>query len=64
MVFGIPQKKPARLSRVSEPTIADFERGARTNPQPRTLHDLRTVLEAQGVEFLWSERGAGVMVTG
>lgn len=60
-MLGISQGELARLSRVSEATIADFERGVRANPQPRTLHDLRTALEAQGIQFIWTDSGTGIV---
>lgn len=38
-------------SKVTKSTIANFEAGKR-EPYPRTLADLRSALEAAGVEFL------------
>lgn len=46
---------------VAKRTVADFERGA-TQPQQRTLRDLRVTLEAAGIEFIAmdGEKGEGV----
>jgi transcriptional regulator with XRE-family HTH domain len=40
----------AEKAEVAKQTLADFERGAR-QPYPRTLADIRSTLEAAGVEF-------------
>jgi transcriptional regulator with XRE-family HTH domain len=45
------QEELAKRARVAKQTLADFERGARS-PYPRTLADIRTALEAEGVEFI------------
>jgi transcriptional regulator with XRE-family HTH domain len=44
------QEELAKRARVAKQTLADFERGARS-PYPRTLADIRSALEAAGVEF-------------
>lgn len=54
--LGISQDELARISRVSKPTIAAFERGARGS-HSRTLYDLRAALEAKGVAFFREEGG-------
>lgn len=46
----------AEMSRVSERTITDFERGART-PQASTKLALKTAFEKAGVEFLDENSG-------
>lgn len=46
----------ARLSKVNERTISDFE-GGRRKPIPATLAAIRAALEAAGVEFI--ERNGG-----
>jgi len=48
---GWSQQQLAEAVRVTKKTIASFETG-RTNPQRRTLEDIQTALEAQGVEFI------------
>jgi ribosome-binding protein aMBF1 (putative translation factor) len=44
------QNDLAQRSKVSEKTIADFERGARV-PYERTIRDMMAAFEAAGVEF-------------
>ena len=44
------QAELAEKASVSKQTLVDFERGAR-QPYPRTLADIRSALEAAGVEF-------------
>jgi transcriptional regulator with XRE-family HTH domain len=54
----------SRHSKVSQKSIADFERG-RTTPWARTLDDLRRAFEAAGIEFLDAVdnvRGMGVQM--
>jgi transcriptional regulator with XRE-family HTH domain len=50
----------AEASGVSAATLADFEAGKRT-PYDRTLADVRSALEAAGVEFI-AENGGGAGV--
>lgn len=45
------QKDLAKIARVSTATLAEFEAGRRT-PYDRTLKDIRTALESNGVQFL------------
>ncbi|GAB4063953.1 helix-turn-helix transcriptional regulator [Ancylobacter sonchi] len=54
------QDQLAEASGVAKATIANFELGKRT-PYDRTLTDLRTALEAAGIEFI-PENGGGVGV--
>lgn len=56
-LLGISQGQLSEVAGVATPTIADFERGART-PYQRTLQDIREALEAAGVEFI-AENGGG-----
>jgi transcriptional regulator with XRE-family HTH domain len=44
------QKKLSDTAMVARATLAEFEGGKRT-PYARTLEDIRTALEAAGVEF-------------
>ena len=44
------QTELAKKAAVAKQTLGDFERGAR-QPYPRTLEDIRAVLETAGVEF-------------
>ncbi|TAN53076.1 MAG: XRE family transcriptional regulator [Rhodospirillales bacterium] len=50
----------AKAAHVAERTIVDFERGART-PYERTLRDIRSALEAAGVQFI-DKNGGGAGV--
>jgi transcriptional regulator with XRE-family HTH domain len=50
------QRELTRRSKVSQKTIADFERG-RTTPWVRTLDDLREAFEAAGLRFIDAEGG-------
>ena len=59
-LLGISQAQLAEAAGVATPTIADFERGART-PYQRTLQDIRDTLEAAGIEVI-DENGGGVGV--
>ncbi len=45
------QAELAERAGVAKQTLADFERGARS-PYPRTLADIKKVLEAEGIEFM------------
>ena len=45
------QAELAERARVAKQTLTDFERGARS-PYPRTLADIKKVLEAAGIEFM------------
>jgi transcriptional regulator with XRE-family HTH domain len=45
------QEHLASHSKLTEKTIADFERGA-TKPHPRTLTRIAQAFEAAGIEFL------------
>jgi transcriptional regulator with XRE-family HTH domain len=56
-LIGISQEELAARSKVAKATIANFEAGRRM-PYDRTLADLRTALEAAGVEFI-DENGGG-----
>ena len=49
-LVGWSQTDLAKNAKVGRATIADFESGKR-EPYPRTLDDLRTALEDEGVEF-------------
>ena len=49
-LLGWSQTDLAKNAKVGRATIADFESGKR-EPYPRTLDDLRTALEDEGVEF-------------
>lgn len=60
-LLGISQEELARLSGVSRPAIAEFERGA-TTPHPRTLRDLAEALEAQGVRLVETETETGAVL--
>jgi DNA-binding transcriptional regulator YiaG len=55
---GLSRRKLAWLSEVSERTIVDFERHARS-PQRRTLASLRNALEDEGVIFIDQDYGGG-----
>lgn len=60
-LLGWSQDDLAKQSGVTKKSIADYERGATTKPQPRTLRDLRSALEAAGIEFIFPNGGgAGV----
>jgi transcriptional regulator with XRE-family HTH domain len=50
------QRELSRRSKVTQATIANFERG-KTMPWARTLEDLRKTFEVEGIEFLGSEEG-------
>jgi transcriptional regulator with XRE-family HTH domain len=50
------QRELTRRSKVSQKTIADFERG-RTTPWVRTLDDLREAFEEAGLRFIDAEGG-------
>ena len=56
-LLNLSQAQLAEMSRVATKTVADFEREART-PYDRTLADIRSALEAAGVEFI-PENGGG-----
>jgi transcriptional regulator with XRE-family HTH domain len=56
-MLGWSREQLAERSRVSAATLADFEAEKRT-PYNRTLADIRSALEAAGVEFI-SEDGDG-----
>jgi transcriptional regulator with XRE-family HTH domain len=59
-MLGWSQGQLSAAARVSEKTIADFERQARA-PYDRTLADVQAALEAAGVEFIPEDGGgAGV----
>lgn len=58
-LLGWSQDDLARQARVGRATIADFESGKR-DPYARTLGELRTAIEAAGVEFLENGCGLGV----
>jgi transcriptional regulator with XRE-family HTH domain len=49
------QTRLAEASKVATKTIADFELGKR-QPYDRTIDDLRTAIEAAGVEFTNGEQ--------
>jgi DNA-binding XRE family transcriptional regulator len=49
-LLGWSQSDLAEAAKVGRATIADFETGKR-DPYARTLDELRTALEAAGVEF-------------
>jgi len=49
-LLGWSQATLAMTAKVAKQTLADFERGART-PYRRTLIDIQSALEAEGVEF-------------
>ena len=49
-LIGWSQEDLARESKIGRATIADFESGKR-EPYTRTLDELRSALEAAGVEF-------------
>jgi transcriptional regulator with XRE-family HTH domain len=59
-MLGWSQEALASASRISRPTIVDFERGART-PYANNLAAIRSALEAAGVEFI-EENGGGAGV--
>jgi transcriptional regulator with XRE-family HTH domain len=50
-LLGWSQAELAERAGVAKQTLADFERGARS-PYPRTLADIKKVLEAEGIEFM------------
>lgn len=55
------QEALSKESGVTKKTIADFERGAVSKPQSRTLRDLRVAFERAGLEFIAPNGGgAGV----
>lgn len=56
-MLDLSREQLAKVSRVAQATIADFETGRR-QPYPRTLEALREALEAAGVEFI-AENGGG-----
>jgi transcriptional regulator with XRE-family HTH domain len=56
-MLGWSQGQLAEASRVSRPTIVDFERGSRA-PYQNNLQAIRAALEAAGVEFI-EENGGG-----
>jgi transcriptional regulator with XRE-family HTH domain len=56
-MLDISREELARLSKVNERTISDFEAGRR-KPIPATLAALRAALEQAGVEFI-AENGGG-----
>lgn len=60
-MLGWSQRQLSDSANVAIGTIVDFERGLR-RPYPRTLRDIRAVLERAGIEFLDADdqRGVGV----
>lgn len=56
-LIGWSQTQLAEAAGIGRATIADFEAGKR-EPYGRTLADLRTALEAGGVQFI-AENGGG-----
>ncbi len=56
-MLDISREELARLSKVNERTISDFEAGRR-KPIPATLAAVRAALEAAGVIFV-EENGEG-----
>ena len=54
-LLGWSQTDLAKNAKVGRATIADFESGKR-EPYSRTLDDLRTALEDEGVEFTNGEQ--------
>lgn len=59
-MLGWSQDRLAEEAEVSKPTIADFEREART-PMLQNLQAMRRALESAGLEFI-DENGGGVGV--
>lgn len=59
-LLGMEQGELAEAARVARSTLIDFEKGAR-NPRGRTIDDLRSALEAAGIEFV-EENGGGLGV--
>lgn len=58
------QTELAAAAKVSKPTVADFERGARS-PHPNNVDAIRSALEAAGITFLNDDgRGPGVRYKG
>jgi transcriptional regulator with XRE-family HTH domain len=60
-MLGWSQRYLSEISGIAKATIADFETGSR-RPHPRTLRDLREVLERAGVDFIDPAEGKGVGV--
>lgn len=56
-MLGWSQNQLSAASKVAKATIANFEADRRT-PYDRTLADLRSALEAAGIEFI-AENGGG-----
>jgi transcriptional regulator with XRE-family HTH domain len=60
----LSQEELAKAAKVGRIAIADYERGARV-PYDSTLEQIRAVLEAAGVEFLFEgSLGVGIRVLG
>ncbi len=59
-LLGWSRQQLADSANVSNRTLVDFERGART-PYERTLTDVQSALEVAGIEFI-PENGGGVGV--
>ena len=56
-LIGWSQGQLAEASKVSEKTVADFERQARV-PYERTIRDMQAALETAGIDFI-PENGGG-----
>lgn len=51
----------SKNSKVSEPTIANFERG-KGNPIHRTLDDIKRAFEEKGIKFINDDESVGVVL--
>ena len=59
-MLGLSRMELAKVARVAERTLIDFERGAR-RPYERTLRDIRQALEDAGIIFIdENDEGPGV----
>ncbi|MFT7098170.1 MAG: transcriptional regulator with XRE-family HTH domain [Rickettsiales bacterium] len=56
--LGWSQQALADKVRITQKTLTDFERGI-TNPQRRTIEDIKTILIEAGIKFENDDEGQG-----
>jgi transcriptional regulator with XRE-family HTH domain len=60
-MLGLSRAELAKLAKVAQDTLANFEAGNRT-PYARTLADVRAALEEKGASFVNEAERSGVLV--
>jgi hypothetical protein len=60
-MLGMPQHALSTLAGLGQNTVTDFERGERVHRRSTALA-IRSVLEAQGIRFVFSDAERGVML--